>query len=343
MIVFGISSLLALGASPQDVDTAGAIVTLKNSKQQLSFNLDNGIFEISDAKGEKVVRNAFFQMGGIQSKDRFVKRTCRATDISDELGKGKLLTINVSVDKYADIVWQAAMYGEDDYVVFNMGIRNDTRTPYRVMSFYPLISNHVYEGQDTRQNYRVLEGASGGARTLVLQDGVLTSFNNLLAKFGMSDSTRMVVAGGITYNEFEKFVTVRQHETRLHLSLFVEDPVGKLVDAGNDYLPNERFYLCFNDRDPFHALEKYGKTLQQAQGIRLNKYDFPTECLWYASFYNNEKGRRKFNDSKGAVEEMDNAIRSGITRFTRTAIRLVPDAYGADNQQGWWDDEHWAM
>lgn len=342
-LILGISSLLTLGAVAQEADTTGPIVTLKNSKQQLRFNLDNGIFEITNAQGEEIIRNAFFQMGGIQSKDPFVKRTCQATDICDELGKGKLLTINISVDKYADIVWQAAMYGENDYVVFNMGIKNDAQTPYRVMAFYPLISNHVYNGFDTSKNYQVLEGASGGARTLVLKDRALTSFNNLLAKFGTSDSTRTLVAGGITYNEFEKFVTVRQHENRLYLSLFSEDPVGKLVDAGEDYMPNERFYLCFNDKDPFHALEKYGKVLKLAQNIRLNKYDFPTECLWYASFYNNEKGRRKFNDSKGAVEEMDNAIRSGITRFTRTAIRLVPDAYGANNQQGWWDDEHWAM
>lgn len=342
-LILGIGSLLSLGIHAQETNVSGRVVTLKNSKQQLSFNLDNGLYEISNAKGEKIVQNAFFQMGGIQSKERFVKRTCQASDISDELGKGKALTIHISVDQYADIVWQAAMYGEQDYVVFNMGIKNDTQKPYKVMAFYPLISNQVYNGFNTKQQYKVLEGASGGARTLVLQDPVLTSFNNLLARFGTADSTRLLVAGGITYNEFEKFVTIRQHNTRLHLSLFSEDPVGKLVDAGDNYLPNERFYLCFNDQDPFHALEKYGKTLKQAQGICLNQYDFPTECLWYASFYNNEKGRRKFNDSKGAVEEMDNAIRSGITRFTRTAIRLVPDAYGANNQQGWWDDKHWAM
>jgi hypothetical protein len=40
---------------------------------------------------------------------------------------------------------------------------------------------------------------------------------------------------------------------------------------------------------------------------------------------------------------MQGAITSGITRYTRVAIRLVPDAYGPDNQQGWWDDAHWAQ
>ena len=46
---------------------------------------------------------------------------------------------------------------------------------------------------------------------------------------------------------------------------------------------------------------------------------------------------------KGAVDEMDNAVKSGFTKYTRVAIRLVPDAYGKINQQGWWDDKHWAM
>jgi hypothetical protein len=32
---------------------------------------------------------------------------------------------------------------------------------------------------------------------------------------------------------------------------------------------------------------------------------------------------------------MDNAIKSGFDKYTRIAIRLVPDAYGANNQQGW--------
>jgi hypothetical protein len=59
--------------------------------------------------------------------------------------------------------------------------------------------------------------------------------------------------------------------------------------------------------------------------------------------YAKDPKRPKFNDTKGAVDEMDNAIQSGFTKYSRVAIRLVPDAYGPDNQQGWWDDTHWAM
>ena len=320
-----------------------SIVTLKNDKQSLSFNLKNGLFDMTNEKGEKIIENAYFQMGGIQSKEDYVERSYTTTSITDELGTGEILSIRIHVKDYADIIWQAILHGNNDYMLFNMGVINDSPKDYRLMAFYPVICNNTYKNIDNNTNFKLLEGAGGGARTLVLDSTYLVSFNNMLVKFGDNKSPNILVAGGVTYNEFEKFVSIQKHDKRLSIRLFSEDPVGKLVDSNTEYIPNEKFYLCLNNKDPFTALEKYAQILKTAQKIKLNMYDFPTECLWYASFYNNEAGRRKFNDTKGAVEEMDNAIKSGITDYTRVAIRLVPDAYGKNNQQGWWDDKHWRM
>lgn len=343
-------SLLLAGAcfcslliQAQTIEEKDSLVILKNNQQALVFDLKKGLFDIKDGKDNVIIKNAFFQMGGIQSKEDYVDRKYSISETKDELGDGKTLSIRIGVKNYADIIWQATLYGENDYLVFNMGVINDTDNPYKVMAYYPLIANSMYHGIENDLNYKILEGAGGGARTLVLNEQQVTSFNNLFVKFGELKYPKIIVAGGITYNEFEKFVTVKKEKKNLRLHLFAEDPVGKLVDVNQEYIPNEKFYLCFNNTDPFTALEKYGQVLKTAQQIKLNMYDFPTECLWYASFYNNEKGRRKFNDSKGAVEEMENAIKSGITKYTRTAIRLVPDAYGKNNQQGWWDDAHWGM
>lgn len=343
LLILCACALPALLGQAQTVETSDSLITLKNSKQKLTFNLNRGLFDVANDKGIPVARNAFFQMGGIQSKEDYVDRTYSISDVSDELGTGKMLTVRIGVKDYADFVWQATLYGESDYLVFNMGVVNDTKKEHRVMAFYPFISKQVYPGIDNNLNYKILEGASGGAETFVTADTDQTSFNNMLVRFGDIKKPNLLVAGGITYNEFEKYVSVQKAKENLVVKLFAEDPIGKLVDGDTEYIPNEKFYLCFNDTDPFTALEKYAQTLKVAQRIKLNMYDYPTECLWYASFYNNEKGRRKFNDTRGAVEEMDNAIKSGITNYTRTAIRLVPDAYGRDNQQGWWDDEHWGM
>lgn len=343
IVAIGTLAFCSLCIQAQQVEVADSIVRMKGTKQELSFNLKRGLFDLSNTSGTKIVQNAYFQMGGLQSKEEYVRRSHIISDVQDELGNGKMLTVRIHVDQYPDFVWQAKMYEGKDFLVLNMGIMNDMPKEHKIMAFYPLISNQVYPGMDNNQNYQMLEGASGGARTFVLEEPNLTSFNNALVKFGDVLNPNILVAGGITYHEFEKFVSIQKMDKNLQLRLFAEDPVGKLVDGNTDYIPNEQFYLCFNNTDPFTALEKYAGTLKTAQQIKLNMYDFPTECLWYASFYNNEKGRRKFNDTKGAVEEMDNAIKSGITRYTRASIRLVPDAYGKNNQQGWWDDAHWGM
>jgi len=122
-------------------------------------------------------------------------------------------------------------------------------------------------------------------------------------------------------------------------SLYAEDPVGKRVDPGVRYLPDDRFYVDFVTDNPFENLEQYGRAIQLAQRIQLNMYDFPTVCLWYAH-HRGYGGGKAVNDTVGAVAEMEEIRKSGFLRFSRAAVRLVPDCYSKDNQQGWWDDEH---
>ncbi len=319
-------------------------VTLANQQNTLAFNLNNGLYYILDAQGRKTIDYAYFQSGALHSKDKEAVRTFSVVDVQDELGKGKRLTIKAAYKDDVDVIWQATMYDQSPYIVFNMGVENDTPQDYRLSVFHPLTSRTSYAGEDNSVKFQVLDGHGGGAQTYV-KSGVSSagSFNNLLFRFGEGKASRIFVAGGLTYRDFEKFVAVSRQDKRMSVDIYAEDPVGKGIKPGMRYLPDERFYVCLNNSNPFEALELYGKTLKTAQQIRLNYYDFPTECLWYASFYNRDKGRLRFNDTKGAVEEMDRAIQSGITRYTRVAIRLVPDAYGPNNQQGWWDDKHWGM
>ena len=125
-------------------------------------------------------------------------------------------------------------------------------------------------------------------------------------------------------------------------NLFAMDPVGKKVDPGTTYLPNDNFYINFDTEDPFTALEDYGRRVSSAQGIKLSMYDFPTVCLWYAevSFFGKSNAE---NSTSGAVNEMKHIKNSGFLNYSRAAVRLVPDSYLPDNQQGWWDDKHWQM
>ncbi|HHJ09811.1 MAG TPA: hypothetical protein ENK25_02840 [Bacteroidetes bacterium] len=125
-------------------------------------------------------------------------------------------------------------------------------------------------------------------------------------------------------------------------NLFAKDPVGKKVDPGTTYLPDDNFYINFDTEDPFTALEDYGKRVASAQQIKLSMYDFPTVCLWYAevSFFGRSNAE---NSTLGAVNEMKHIKNSGFLNYSRAAVRLVPDSYLPNNQQGWWDDEHWQL
>jgi hypothetical protein len=123
-------------------------------------------------------------------------------------------------------------------------------------------------------------------------------------------------------------------------NLFAMDPVGKRVDPGTEYIPLDSFYIDVVNTDPFIALEDYGKRVSTAQAVDLSMYDFPTVCLWYAE--NAEYGNSGAeNSTLGAVNEMRHIKESGFLKYSRAAVRLVPDSYMPDNQQGWFDDEHW--
>ncbi len=122
--------------------------------------------------------------------------------------------------------------------------------------------------------------------------------------------------------------------------LFASDLVGKRVDAGQSYRSEDRFYINTSTADPFEGLENYGMAVKKAQGVQLSMYDFPSVCLWYAENSGYGGGKAE-NTSLGAVNEMEIIKNTGFLNYSRAAVRLVPDSYMPDNQQGWWDDEHW--
>jgi hypothetical protein len=333
------------GVSAQvKISDSNGVVVLENPTVLLSFNLKTGCYEVKDKIRNLVpVRNAYFQAEGLRSKDHTETIEWSQRDVADAFGKGKTLVITARYKDYSDVRWEVTLYDGRDFVAFNMGIVNDTERPFTLSAFYPLKSSSILCTMGVKENFSVLNGNSGGNKTYAKDTTTLRCFNDLMVRCGDLKNPNILVVGGLTYHDFEKFCSFSKLPDSINLQIWAEDPVGKLVDAGTAYRSDDRFYLCINNANPFDAMEKYGMAVRAAQDIHLNYYDFPTECLWYATVYAQDPNRRKFNDTKGAIEEMDNAIKSGFTKYSRVAIRLVPDAYGPDNQQGWWDDAHWAM
>ena len=128
----------------------------------------------------------------------------------------------------------------------------------------------------------------------------------------------------------------------VHKSAFIgmraSDPVGKRVDPGVTYVPDDLFYLDFSTADPFLALERYGLSVRTAQPAAPNIYDFPTVCAWYVQDF---CGGPKVNNTAALVGEMEEVRKTGFLKYSPVALRLVPDKYNGDTEQGWWDDAHW--
>ena len=136
----------------------------------------------------------------------------------------------------------------------------------------------------------------------------------------------------------------------LRATLEGSDPLGKLVEPGESYLPEDSFYVDVATANPFEALEKYGLALREATGAKPNPYDFPTVCAWYAGVWKTpgaqdhpDQSTYKINTTAGLVEEAQQMKASGFLNYSRAAGRLVPDNYTEQNPQGWWDDEHWRL
>ena len=140
-----------------------------------------------------------------------------------------------------------------------------------------------------------------------------------------------------TFTELDKSPAPKRAFTA---QLFATDPVGKRVDPGQTYQPADRFYINANTTDPFAGLEQYAIDVKTAQKVKLSMYDFPTVCLWYAENSGYGGGKAE-NTTLGAVNEMTIIKNKGFLKYSRASVRLVPDSYLPDNQQGWWDDKHW--
>jgi hypothetical protein len=316
---------------------------LDNEKIRIIYNLKDGTYDVFNNKtSEKVIENAYSE---IKTRHNFIKsdfdnyrHSYTEAIVEDELGEGKSISIVSERDSFPTIILQINLYKNKPYAVFQSGVVNKTGYSLRFTAFQPL-AGVAFKDKNVSA-LKILDGNGGGEKTAVRDTSQFQSRNNILVTFLSENQRNTIIAGGITYTDFEKFASIHKRKDGLHLKIWEEDPVGKLVDPDQKYMPEDKFYLDFCSQCPFESAELYGKTIKKAQKIDLSIYDFPTLCLWYSGHEKYGNGEKN-NTSVGAVKEMEYANQSGFTKYSRLAVRLVPDKYDKNNQQGWWDDEHW--
>ena len=308
---------------------------ISNDLVSLRYDTLSGTFDITDkADANASVHQAVFTINQyVSSRNGAVSRV----EVEHLDGNHVLIVTNQLAGK-PTLLFKAELQDNNAYLDLTVGITNSTDRDMRLMNF--TIKGEIFEDMADMSELNILDGNTGAENTKITDTTDFECHNNALITFKSNDKRYSLVAGGLTYRDFEKKIRIKDHK---QLEMYAYDPVGKLVPSGETYwADNDRFYVDVVSSDPFQSLENYGLSLCYAQGINLNQYTFPTVCMWYVN-YEFYGGKTGVNDSPGAVEEMRKIKKSGFLDFSGTAaVRLVPDYYGYNNQQGWWDDKHWA-
>ncbi len=332
----------------------GNVVVLQNGQVRVAYDLASGTYSAcSRTDNSSNITGACLRIDAFSSAAAGLTRTWASAPVKDELGTGRKLTVTASGPGKPDLILEVALYDNRSFLALCGGIRNTLAQSLSVKEISPLHLAKAFDGVSGKADLRMLNGP-GGAGIGPRMDGVkqeiglqtrvhsvtnMESPNNLLATFVTAGRRKSIVVGGLTYHDYAKAASAaRVGADDLAASVMNWDAVGKRVDPGVTYLPDDRCYVDFCTANPFEALEQYGLAVRAAQKVKLAINDFPTVCGWYVAVYG---GGPQPNNTAGMVAQMDAVAKSGFLRYSKVAVRVVPDDYGANNEQGWWDEEHW--
>ena len=333
----------------------GSSVVLQNDLVRVEYDLATGTYSARSRKDKSAnLVGACLRVNEFTSDVPGLTRTWESAPVEDELGRGRKLRIKVTGPGQPELVLEIAVYDDRSFLVLGGGIRNTLGQSLRVKEINPVSHAKAFETVNPKLDLRMLNGP-GGAGIGPRMDGVkqevghqtrvhsvtnMESPNNLLATFVTAGQRKSIVLGGLTYHDYSKYASAaRAGNDELVASVLSWDAVGKRVDPGVAYLPDDRCYVDFCTANPFEALEQYGLSVRAAQKVNLRINDFPTVDGWYVAVFSG--GGSEPNNTAGMVALMDAAVKSGFLRYSKVAVRLIPDDYGPNNEQGWWDDEHW--
>jgi len=353
-------------------------VTIENKLVRVELNLKTSTYNIVDVRdGTVAIANAHAEVDGLGSLltdwtnrryDPKAKLTWTAKEISDDLGRGKTLTVNNLRSDGMEFFTAFTVRDGKGFVALGSGIINHRPYGIRVKSFQPMAGGDVFPDLD-KKDARNLNGGAGSTPNLVKSGTELACENSLLFTFTANGVRRSLVMGGLSYRDFAKHAALGPFDLwdtfpnywhqpeigqtwrtvwhkidsnrlpkdfpALNAQVAALDPVGRLVDPGSTYEPADLFYIDATTADPFVALENYGQALRAATKSHPNTYNNFTICGWFSHR----------NNATVLVDEMDCARKADMLKTIPVTVRLEPDTYCKDDngntEQGWWDDAHW--
>jgi len=337
--------LLAAGAPIQaavEVQQDASSVTLANSKVVWKFDKTKRWFSITDAATREVVLDQAMMTAdgwGRKSYDWWEhwQSTVSMQAVDDDFGKGQRVVITLGNSKMATeptYLFSYALYEGSGAVVMGFGMQNTRAFDLRLVNTQPMATAILLPGQKP-ETMVTLNGSAGAEPAKVQAGATRESANSLMVTCTVAGKRRTIVWGGLANKEFGKWCAIKADGLELNAA----DPVGRLVDPGQTYWSEDTFYVDVTTADPFIALEQYGRAMRLANHAKPNVYDFPVLCGWSVGVMSKLPD---INNSLKLVGELEAAQKAGLTKYTKVGIRLEPDKYHLDSEQGWWDDAHWA-
>lgn len=340
------------------VDTIADKINLSNSLISIVINTENGRYSVIDKKDNTVVlENAHFTADGWNfslSKEEMNWQNAKWKQQFSwtqkpvvELNKhGVRIELNYKCLSRLLPEYRLAisLFDGDSRIIFQSGIKNTQSTACRFTKTSVFSEAKLYPGSEIT-SIKTLNGAAGVTMPEVLNDTTRESNNSMLLTSLVNGKRRSIVWGGLHY-EYYYATTAYKFDKKKDfrsISLSMNDPIGRGIEPNEEWWSPDTYYLYITESNPFLALEEYGLALREANNAKPNAYDFPTLCGWAVGSLS--KGRN-INNSAALIEEMDEANKCGLTKYTKVAVRLEPDSYcyekGGNTEQGWWDDAHWS-
>lgn len=356
-LLMSVLPFLGSAKAPQRSETsvkADSInLSLSNSRIALTLNLKKGTYSITDKKNNTIVfENARLSADGWNSPhtwgdNHIVNQKISWKEMSAMDANGKKNGVRVELfitgtgKRQPEYRFAFTLLDGNTWLAMQAGIKNTLPYSCRFMKTELFSDASIFPGAKI-ESVQTLNGAAGVTMPEVLGDANRESTNSMLLTAMVNGKRQSIVWGGLHYQNYYAATLYQVNKDKRTINLFMTDPIGRKIAMNEEWWAPDTYYLGIGESNPFTALEQYGTALREANNAKPNVYDFPTLCGWAVG---NLSGGKDINNSTALVEEMDEANKCGLTKYTKVAVRLEPDTYcytDGNTEQGWWDDEHWS-
>ena len=223
----GFADLPVTAPDAPQIRQTGQIVALRSDLVRFEFDLSSGSYRIFKGQDQSpVISGARLKINDWASDHPGMRRTWQQRSVTGPLGKGLALDLTLRSEESPELLFTFILHEGLDFLASTAGIVNTGKSAIRVKEVHVLADAVLYPGVDVSKDFAMIDGFSGGEPleygerfyNPLTRSNALKSRNNILLTFTQEGRRQVLVMGGLTYQDFEKFATIAQ-DRRTELEL----------------------------------------------------------------------------------------------------------------------------